>query len=158
MWESGPCQVQGILAHRSASNHLLFPTTRAGFLSFGYRRGQVVPYAMVARGVSDRPAVPDVGNLGSLPPSYGPLVEDGQVAVAGLKALAAANAMDQYTWSAGLRWDVRDGVDLKVQADRIRAHHSVNPQVTFDPTSPAAWDGRMTALSVTLDFIFGGGR
>jgi hypothetical protein len=157
-WECGPYQVQGICAQRRTTNPMLFPTLNSGFVSFGYRLGPVVPYVVYARAVSGRPARPDLGNLGSLPSTYGPLAVAGRYEVMGLDAMLNANGFDQYTWSAGLRWDVRDGVDLKFQADRVRAHDATSGVVNLHPMAPTQWDGRMTVLSVALDFIFGGGR
>jgi hypothetical protein len=158
-WESGPYQVQGALRRQETSFKLLFPTTNSGFLSFGYRVGQVVPYAMYARAVSERRAVPDIGDLGSLPPFLPPaVVQAGQFDAQALQSITNINAFDQYTWTGGLRWDFLEGADLKFQVDRIRAHNSTAGVVNFAPNQPLTWDGRMTVVSVTLDFIFGGGR
>jgi hypothetical protein len=156
-WESGPWQAQGMYSHKSTDS-LLAPTTQSGFLSLGYRVGPVVPYVVYARAVSKRPARPDVGDLGNLPAAYGPLAAAGAAAVQGLDIMLAANAVDQYTWSGGLRWDFRENFDLKVQVDQIRAHNSVGLQAVFDAYAPRTWDGRMTVVSVAVDFIFGVGR
>jgi hypothetical protein len=158
-WEDGPAQAMAFFSHREHTNHLLIPTTNAGFLSFGYRVGQVVPYTMVARAVSQRQALPDTGTLGSLPAYFPPqLVLDGQTLVSGLSELANASAYDQTTWSGGVRWDFRDGADLKFQVDRVHTHNSTAGLAVPDPAAAAAWDGRLTVYSLVLDFIFGGGR
>jgi hypothetical protein len=158
-WESGPYQATAYFSQREHSNHLLLPTTNAGFLSFGYRVGPVVPYVMYARAVSQRQPLPDTGNLGSLPAFLPPqLVLAGQALVSGLNQLANSAAFDQYTWSGGVRWDFRDNADLKFQVDRVRAHNSTAGFAIADPTVAANWDGRLTVYSVVLDFIFGGGR
>ena len=157
LWEAGPWQLQGEFAQQDTRS-VLFPRSNSGFLSAGYRIGPVTPFLMCARAVSERPAAPDLGNLGSLAPSsYGPLAAAGQAAVLAVDAIVAARCTDQYTWSAGLRWDFADQADLKLQVDRIRSHNATGLLQDFNPLVPSGWDGRMTVLSVTLDFVFGRG-
>ena len=157
-WEQGPYQVQGTFLHSSSPHNFTYPTRDAGFVSFGYRLGDVVPFVTFSRVVTDRPSIPDVGALGALPPQYGALVPIGKALVGVLNQFAISTVADQHTLSAGLRWDFAEKADLKFQIDRVRANHSIGGVVSYDTARPDVWNGRMTVMSITLDFIFGGGR
>jgi hypothetical protein len=156
-WEEGPYQVQGTLWHVT-SDYVAIPTTNSGFVMFGYRVGDVVPYGLFARSVSHPNPIPDLGNLGSLPPYYGPVASLGAIAAAGVAEGITSIDTNQNTFSSGLRWDFADHADLKFQLDLIRAHNSTALMVNFDPAQGAQWNGKATVMSVTLDFVFGGGR
>jgi hypothetical protein len=156
LWESDPWQVQAEVAEQASSSDL-FPRTDSGFLSVGYQVGRVMPYLMYARAVTARLARPDLGNLGSLGTEYGPLAAAGRDAAHSVDAILDARVVDQYTWSTGLRWDFANQADLKFQVDWIRSHNATGLLVDFHPLQPSGWNGRMTVLSVTLDFVFGRG-
>ena len=153
-WEQGRTQAQGTL-YRFTSDSFLFPSVWSGFASFGYRLGQVVPYGVFSRVVTARAQRPDLGALPSMP---GPLAPVAQEIVRKMDILAAARGVDQHTLSAGLRWDFIPKADLKFQVDSIRSHNATGLVFNPDPNAARAWDGRMTVMTVTLDFIFGGGR
>ena len=156
-WERGPWQAQGVLFH-SYADSFLFPNAWNAFLSCGYRLGKVVPYLVLARAVSGRPQVPDVGNLGDLPPQYGPLVEYGAQLAAGLDTMVRSRDIDQRTFTGGLRWDFAEKADLKFQVDVIRAKHSTGLWQNLNLNARDAWNGKATVMTLALDFVFGGGR
>ncbi|NTV73839.1 MAG: hypothetical protein HGA66_06490 [Holophaga sp.] len=153
-WESGPWQAQGAVSHASSDNFLFQPAW-SGFASLGYRVGKVVPYAMFARNVSKRAPLP---YLGALPSLTGPLGPAARGLVDTLTTITRARGVDQGTLTAGLRWDIAPQADLKFQVDRVRSHNATGLLYNPDPTRPDAWNGRETVVSVTLDFILGGGR
>jgi hypothetical protein len=132
---------------RGTSNRLLVPNAWSGYASFGYRLGQVVPYGLFSRVVNNRPPLPDLGALpqvsafGALLASY---VQD----------LVYYSQNNQNTLAGGLRWDFRANAALKFQVDRIHASASSGLWIRLQP----GWDGKATVFSVTLDFVFGGGR
>jgi hypothetical protein len=150
-YERGPVQTQATVL-RLVSDVGSIPDLWSGFVSFGYRLGPVVPYALFARGVSRRFDDPGVGFLAALP--------GGSALAKGLVTAAHAQEMDQRTLSAGLRWDLAPTAAVKVQVDRVRSHNAYAPWKSnaASPADPPGWDGRATVISVTLDFVFGGVR
>jgi hypothetical protein len=156
-WEKGPYQIQGTLWHVT-SDFVSIPTTNSGFVMFGYRVGEVVPYGLFARSVSHPNPVPNMGNLGSLPAQDGILAYLGALAANGVAEGVTSIDTNQNTFSTGLRWDFARNADLKFQLDWIRAHNSTALMVNFDPALGAQWNGKATVMSIALDFVFGGGR
>ncbi len=78
--------------------------------------------------------------------------------IPGLEALDAAakaaidgGTVNQRAWSAGLRFDVRPGLALKFQVDRV--HASESPVVT-DIDDPSNRRRRLTLFSFALDFAY----
>jgi hypothetical protein len=145
-YERGPVQVQGAIT-RIRSDVGSIPDLWTGFLSFGYRVGAVVPYGTYARAVSGRLSDPNLSFLPSLPQIGPPLAQV-------ITTAAHSQEQDQWTVSAGLRWDFAPSADLKVQVDRVRDHNATVPWVAGQP----GWDGKATVYSIVLDFIFGGVR
>jgi hypothetical protein len=146
-WEKDRFQAQGAVV-RVLFHHLGEPSSWGGFGSVGYRFGQVVPYALWSRAVSDRNPPPDLGPMRHLP---GPLAPG---LIQAVDAAASGGDVDQTTCSAGLRWDFADQAALKVQLDRVHSHNSTGFWWVKEP----GWDGRATVMTVTLDFIFGAVR
>ncbi|HLO65871.1 MAG TPA: hypothetical protein VK188_02560 [Holophaga sp.] len=146
-YEKGPIQFHGSIGRLTRDRPAL-PDSWSGYLSLGWRLGAFVPYATFSRAVSDRPPVPELGAMPSLPDPVS------QALVGGVRDLMRAGAMDQRTVSAGLRWDFAENADLKFQVDRVSAHDSTAGWQVIQP----GWNGRATVFTVTLDFIFGRGR
>jgi len=117
LYEKGPVQAEGFFL-RDYADRFLLPATNSGYLSFGYRLGDVVPYVVYARAHSERQEVPYMGAIPMLPDPNSKLFNDG------ITASVQALNMDQYTWSAGLRWDFSDHAAFKLQVDRV---HIPNP-------------------------------
>jgi len=146
-YEKGPVQFHGSIA-RFTRDRAVLPDSWSGYASLGWRMGALVPYATFSRAVSNRPPVPELGAMPSLPDPVS------QALVQGVRDLMRASVVDQRTVSAGLRWDFADNADLKFQVDRVSAHDSIAGWQVIRP----GWNGRATVFTVTLDFVFGRGR
>jgi hypothetical protein len=157
VWGEGPWQVQGTYWH-ATTDSIFYQADNSGFVSLSYRLGAVVPYGVFARAVSRPAPLPDLGNLGSLPAFYGPLVGLGAAAATGVDEALTGLDTNQHTLSTGLRWDFADHADLKFQVDWIRAHHSTAVVDNYNLALGSQWNGKATVMSVVLDFVFGGGR
>lgn len=152
--ERGPLTLQAEAAQRQ-SNSALVPDTRAWYLQASWRWGRWTPYAVI----------------GALRFRESPL---GLQAAAGAPApaVAAIARYDLYLQSRndrriaqlGLRCELRENLALKLQVERL---HATRPpflgvdNIVSSPTLPPigaysgpAWDGRMNAVSVNLDFVF----
>jgi hypothetical protein len=146
-YDEGPVQAAGYIS-RSTFDKFLLPKTTTGYLSLGYRLEAVVPYLMYARMYSDRIQTP---YLGVLPFSPNPAVQQFTSMVT---TMAETRNADQHTWSAGFRWDFSSHADLKLQVDRVS-------NVTGAPlmyTQQPGFGGKLTVMSLVLDFVFGGRR
>jgi hypothetical protein len=109
------------------------------YLLAGYRVQKFTPYTMFARqkitSARTDTTIPPIGDLV-------PLAE-------GVNQLINSVGADQHTISAGLRWDLHESLDLKLQADRV------SPQGggLFTFVQPG-FHGPVTIASMTLDFVF----
>ena len=109
------------------------------YLLAGYRLRKFTPYAMFARqkitSARTDTTIPPVGNL--LPLAQG------------VNQLINSVGADQHTTSAGLRWDLHESMDLKLQVDRV------SPQGggLFIFVKPG-FHGPVDVASLTLDFVF----
>ena len=109
------------------------------YLLAGYRLRKFTPYAMFARqkitSARTDTTIPPVGNL--LPLAQG------------VNQLINSVGADQHTTSAGLRWDLHESMDLKLQIDRV------SPQGggLFIFVKPG-FHGPVDVASLTLDFVF----
>lgn len=115
---------------------------RAWYLTAGIRLGSLTPYLTVA----DRRARGERSHPGLAFPQAEPLNMF-------LNDLLAGNAADQRRMAAGLRWDLRPGLALKTQLDRIELRRGSrgmlsNVQHGFDGDKP------VHLLSATFDFVF----
>lgn len=109
------------------------------YILAGYRVGKFTPYGMFARekitSARTDTTIPQVGALI-------PLAQ-------GVNQLINSIGADQHTISAGIRWDVHESVDLKLQLDRVSPQGNglfVNPQPGFH--------GPVTVGSLVVDFVF----
>jgi len=159
IYEEGALQTQAALGH--FDDHLLMAQNSwMGFLSCGYRFGQVVPYAVWSRGVSQQPqpyfgALPYLAQDPNQPPQVSGAA--GQL-VLGAQRFANSTHLNRYTLTAGTRWDLAPKASLKFQVDRIRSNNSPGLWLLPDPPSPLTKldtvDGWSTVLSAVLDFVF----
>jgi len=159
IYEEGPLQAQAVLGH--FDNHLLMAQNSwMGFLSCGYRVGQVVPYGVWSRGVCQRPepylgALPYLGLDPRIPQ---PMVDAANQLVMGVQQFVSSNQLDRYTLAAGARWDFAPKASLKFQVDRIHTHRAAGLWLLPDPPTPMTHvdtvDGWSTVLSAVLDFVF----
>jgi hypothetical protein len=114
-------------------------STDGQYLLAGYRVAKFTPYAMYAREkiTSERtdPTIPRIGPLIPLASAVDQLIN--------------SVGADQHTVSAGVRWDVHESVDLKLQVDRV----SFQGNGLFINVKPG-FHGPVTVASMTLDFAF----
>jgi hypothetical protein len=121
----------------------------AGYLSAGYRHGDLTPYVSYAASRANSTTTSAGLDLGALPP---PLAAAGAQLNAGLNQLLATIPR-QHSVSAGLRWDLRANYALKLQADRVTPQPGSNG--TFINVQPGFRSGQpVTVLSAAVDFVF----
>ena len=129
--------VQGEMSKVTAGGFLA--STDGQYILAGYRVAKFTPYAMYARQkvTSERtdPTIPRVGPLIPL--------------ALGVDQLINSVGADQHTISAGVRWDLHESVDLKLQVDRV----SPQGNGLFINVRPG-FHGPVTVASMTLDFAF----
>ncbi len=129
--------IQGEASRETAGGFLA--STDAQYILGGYRIQKFTPYAMYSR---QRITSARTDNT---IPRFGPFLP----LALGVDQLINSVGADQHTISAGLRWDPRESLDLKLQID------AVSPQGTglFINAQPG-FHGPVTVASMTLDFVF----
>ncbi len=129
--------IQGEATRETAGGFLA--SSDSQYLLGGYRIRKFTPYVMYGRQkVTSERSDPTI-------PRIGPLIP---LALA-VDQLINSNAADQHTISAGLRWDPRESVDVKLQVDEVSFQGNglfINPKPGFH--SP------VTVASMTVDFVF----
>jgi hypothetical protein len=129
--------IQGEISKATGGGFLA--STDGQYLLAGYRVEKFTPYAMYARQkVTSARTDTTIPRFGALLP----------LAV-GVDQLINSVGADQHTFSAGVRWDVHESVDLKLQVDRVSPEGNglfINPKPGFH--------GPVTVGSMTLDFVF----
>jgi hypothetical protein len=129
--------VQGEITKFTAGGFVA--STDAQYLLAGYRIHKLTPYGMYARQkVTSARTDPTIPRLGPLLPL-----------ALGVDQLINSVGADQHTISAGVRWDVHESVDLKLQVDRV----SPQGNGLFFNIRPG-FHGPVTVASMTLDFVF----
>lgn len=154
VWEDGPHQGQALISSGSSSAYLS-PGATYGYISYGYRIRQVVPYVLFSRIVSNRIPRMDLNSLGQV---TGPMAPLAQGLAATINAITDSLGEDQHTLATGLRWDFATKADLKFQVERVHANGTAGLFYVPNPQAPFTWNGRMWVYSVTMDFVLGGGR
>ena len=135
-------------ADRTNSDSFL-GSTRSAYVSAGWRWRALTPYATwahvrAAGPTSDR-GLPTAGLAPALAPAVAALN-------AGLNGLLAT-IPQQTSVAAGLRWDLRANMALKVQYDRVTPHGG--SRGTLINTTPRFRSGRTAHVaSVALDFVY----
>jgi hypothetical protein len=120
-------------------NSAFAASTTGKDLIAGYRVGKFTPYAIYAtRKVTSERTDSTIPQVGALIPL-----------ALGVNALIGSSGSDQHTNSIGIRWDVHDSVDLKLQIDRV----SPQGDGLFINVKPG-FKGPVTVGSLALDFIF----
>ena len=132
IYERGALQAQ-LLYNRRQIESILLSDGDMWFGLLAYRVGRLTPYLGHARSGGDS-SPSDFALLG---PSSA-------------QALATGSLFKQRNWLAGLRYDVTNNVDLKLQVDRIDAPEPQGGLYSADP----GWDGDTTVVSIALDFIY----
>lgn len=146
-YDPGNWFVTGELGRFDAHSFLGKTDTR--YFSTGWRIAEWTPYVAYA-GVRARTPASDPGiSTAGLPPPYAAAA---RVLNAGLDVLLKT-IPDQSTVSAGLRWDWRADMALKLQYDRVTPHGGsrgtlISVQPGFHSDTP------VNVTSVSLDFVF----
>jgi hypothetical protein len=129
--------LQGEVAKETAGGFVA--SADGQYLLAGYRIGKFTPYAIYARekitSARTDTTIPQIGALIPL--------------ALGVNQLINSVGADQHTISAGIRWDVHESVDLKLQVDRVSPQGNglfINPQPGFH--------GPVTVAGMTVDFVF----
>ncbi len=118
------------------------------FVSGGYRFGNLTPYATYTRTKSES-ANPEPGL-----PLYGSPAQVGAAAALnGALGDLLRSVATQETASAGMRWDFKRNMALKLQYDRVRPHGDSTG--TLINVQPGFRSGRaFGVISATLDFVY----
>jgi hypothetical protein len=112
------------------------PASEAAYITLGHPLGDWMPYATLARFRV-----------------LGPRHEDRLTGLAArtANALLTAQNRDQSALSLGLRWDVRPGIALKAQADRVRPDRGAyGLQARPLPAGPSAFN----VISFVMDWVY----
>lgn len=138
-YELDAWKFQGILSKYKNNG---FPKTEGKIIKgmVAYRHGNFTPYVMMAYGKTkqqdDALVLPPIPALKPLQAAY--------------NQAANALAVDQSTFSVGLRYEINDHAAFKFQVDKTRADKSP----TIISTDPTRQDKDMTLMSATIDFLF----
>ena len=136
-YEGTHVQLQGEWAKDTTGGFI--QSTDAEYLLVGYRVQKFTPYAIYARqkvtSARSDTTIPQIGPLIPLALGVDQLIQ-------------SVNA-DQHTVSGGVRWDFHEGIDLKLQYDRV------SPQGAglFIDVQPG-FHGPVDVLGLALDFVF----
>lgn len=141
VYDKGPVQAQLMLS-RTTQESAIFESSSAGYGLLAYRFSALTPYLGFSRARSSARNL--ATGLPDVVPPFAALN-------AGVAAVMRQSHIDQSTLFAGLRWDVRPDVALKIQWDRVRGTPGSTALVTGETP---AWNGRTNVLSLTLDFVF----
>lgn len=136
IYDDGPLNLQ-LHASRVGQDSIAYESSRAAHALLGYRLGTLTPFLGYAWAASQHADV----SVDGLPPALGNLVT----------SIARGSHINQHTWSLGMRWDVAPSMAFKVQVDRVRG---ASDSVFALRNEVPEWDGRLTVLSATLDFVF----
>ena len=140
VYDDGPLQVQGML-NSIRQETAVFQNSHAGYVLAGYRMGEWTPYVGVSWWKSaykhHSTGLPDN-------PGYAVLNQ-------GFDSVMQASAVDQRTYTLGVRWDLRQNMALKAQWDAIRGKASAHFPFT---DVKSGWNGRTNVMSLSLDFVF----
>jgi hypothetical protein len=129
--------LQGEMSKATSGGFLA--STDGQYLLAGYRVNKLTPYAIYAHQKVTS------ARTDTTIPRFGPLIP----LALGVDQLINSVGADQHTISAGVRWDVHESVDLKLQVDRV----SPQGNGLFFNVRPG-FHGPVTVASMTLDFVF----
>jgi hypothetical protein len=146
-YDPGAWFLMGEIGRMNARSYLGDKT--AGYLSAGYRVGDVTPYLTYSASRPNTATSTPGLDLSALPPQ---MAAAGAQLNAGLNQLLAAIPR-QSSVTAGVRWDLCPNHALKLQYDRITPRQDSTG--TFINVQPGFRSGRPIAvLSAALDFVF----
>ena len=136
VYDQGPINVQ-LMLNQIQQDSAAYTNSQAGYVMAAYRLGAFTPYLGVSRSVSDTPSIP-----------HSPIPGVDEVT----RSLISQSVTDQHTYTVGARWDLQKNMALKAQVDWVRGTPS--SVFLFKGVQQGGWDGNLTAVSLTLDFVF----
>lgn len=140
VYDQGPLNVQ-LMVNQIRHDSAAYASSKAAYVMAAYRLGAFTPYLGVSRSVSDAPKIPLADN---------PL--DSGLDITVTPFLVAQSVTDQHTYTLGGRWDFQKNMALKAQVDWVRGTPASLFLLKGDQRN--LWDGNLTAVSLTLDFVF----
>jgi len=147
-YDPGRWFVRGEAGYTKVDGYL--GSTRSGYLSAGWRHGNLTPYAGYARVRGVMPHGPHTLALDGLP---APAAARGAALNAALAELLMRSVPSQSTLSAGLRWDAAPDVALKLQREHVTTRSGSRGM--FINSVPGYRSGRTAHVtSAALDFVF----
>lgn len=135
VYDEGPLQVQ-LMISGVKHDSVFFQDSISGYLLAGYRMGDFTPYAGLSWSHSSPARLRAIGV---------PALDQA------VSAAIGRTGSNQHTFTLGLRWDFRPGMDIKVQWDAIRG--APNSTFLYRWEQPS-WNGETHVLSAALDFAF----
>jgi hypothetical protein len=130
---------------RTYTNRWLLAPVASGCLYMGYKAGKVEPYVMWARTLAQPLRMPYVGAIPYLPDPAS------QAFVPGITRFLQGLDRNQYTWSAGERWDFASWAAFKAQIDWVHSAQGASP---LSPV-PTGFQGNLKVFTMLVDFKFG---
>jgi len=139
-YDQGPLQAQ-LMLNQLSSESLIFPTNRAAYLTVGYRIDQWTPYFTYS---ASRPVDRKIAN--TLPAGVSPDID---MLSAGFNDAIENQFNHQTTISLGLRYDLTEKSNIKLQYDSVRTRDYLLVR-----NNQPGWDGKTNLISVAYNFIF----
>jgi hypothetical protein len=139
-YDKGPLKSQVMLS-RLHSDSLGYPSNKAGYAMLAYRLGKWTPYTSFSQ-IKSMNAAPKL----NVPLGIDPRLD---VVASGFSAITRSQLADQKTLSLGVKYDLTESTDIKLQFDRIRSYESLLIRNTLP-----SWNGRNNLVSFTFDFVF----
>lgn len=118
------------------------PNADAFYVMGGWRTGSLTPYVVYAKRKTDEPRVVTGFAVAQLNAAF--------------TGYAANTANAQHTVSAGLRWDFRPNMALKLQLDRVTvdSKSGVSYLTNLNPTNRPKQGDSFDVIGLNLDFVF----
>lgn len=139
-YDQGPLQAQ-LMLNQLSSESLIFPSNRAAYLTVGYRVDQWTPYFTYS---ASRPVDRKITN--PLPAGVSPDID---MLSAGFNDAIENQFNHQTTISLGLRYDLTEKSNIKLQYDSIKTRDYLLVR-----SNQPGWNGRANLISVAYNFIF----
>nr|WP_315487142.1 hypothetical protein [uncultured Undibacterium sp.] len=141
VYDQGPLQAQ-LMYSRLKSQTSGFSSNEAAFFTVGYRMKEWTPYFTVAK---TRPILIKSLSAG-LPAGVNPQFD---AINSGIQDISINTQSAQNSQSVGLRYNLSNSSDLKIQVDHIQ-----NTRGLLVRSSKDSWDGKSNIISFTFNFIF----
>lgn len=141
VYDRGPLLFE-VLAQRIINNKAFGVAFDSGYATLGYQLGKFAPYVSFALMDSHN----DLIATGLNDPAYAEIDQAARTA-----QVRAGYVSDQHTTSLGLRYDLAQHFDLKLQLDQVWVDNS---QLVIDQRAKPTSGFDMTVIGLALDFAF----